>query len=292
MEESSSLRHQKRKKPTKLLPASLWREAAEKISPMQWRSSPDSDGSSDHSSKAANYLQKYMNESVSGPTRPIKDSRYAYSPNGTCEGKTEQNTDRSRAYNKPWRARGKAEVHKPRNLQNTPRNTSVRESETKKGLRGGSFGCTSSTSSMTSLRSGTRSKSKIYPCQTCLKRQRYTKTTGTQTESPDESLESSFGSKEDLVDDVIKKTLAAPDMTLYVMPQGLDSSESTSYSTEDTSSMTFDDDDVIIDGVSAIQTECGVRESKSDILFGMDEIQTKLQQIREDTRSKVAEVCF
>jgi len=118
------------------------------------------------------------------------------------------------------------------------------------------------------------------------------KTTSTQTETPDESLESSYGSKEDLVDDIIERTFASPGLNLCVMPHGLDSSESTSYSTEDTSSMTFDDDDVIISGVNASQIEFGFRVSKSDIIFQMDEIRTKLQQIKEEVRNEIIEVCF
>ena len=270
-----------KKKPVRLLPASLWKESSDRIK--QWRSSSDSE-SSGETGRNANYLQKYKNESVSGPARPIKDTKYTHTPNLSYDGKSERVLRPSRSYNKPWLRQSST---KERIRHKNHQNPSSREMETKRELRCHKFAFGSSVPALTSLRSGSGSKSRLYICRTCLKRQRQTRTAGTQTETPDDSLESSYGSKEDLGDDVVDTTLSNTGMALYVMPHGVDSSESTSYSTEDTSSVAFDDDDLLN---CSSQTALNFHDSKSDILFRIDEVATKLQQIKEDINSEMQEV--
>ena len=273
----------KRIKSVRLLPASLWKESPEKLH-VQSRSSPDSESGSENE-KTVKLLHKYQNESVDGPLQKT-DKKFSYKKSAFEDVDVNQSVKSPiRAHNKPWQTQSCSPI-KSKGLEH--RKGSPKTASGKSGSNRSSF----SFNNPSILRSGGHTK--LHKCQNCVKRRQNSRTAGTQTDA----LHEIVPNQDELIEKVVEKSLHNADMLLYHLPVGVESSESASYSTEDTSSMTFDDDDVIHYVTPVSEPRSPV--SRSDILFRIDEIQTKLQQIKEDTgcgllqvRSKiVTNYCF
>ena len=282
------------------LAASCWKEPPDRSTgQVQWRSSPESNSGSDNG-RTFNYLQKYKNESIVGPSQRINPNiTYFYNRGSVIRSSQEQlSAEHSRTRDRRWN-----EPEASQNRYNTvpvskksktfsSKTLSSRAKETSRSSQSSSV-FSSCIPSITSLRCGNSSKNfpKSSKCQGCLKKSELLKNVCTQTEMAPKNMTSPFFSQSCALDeDIPDKSSPNIDMSLYALLPRADLSESNSFSTEDTSSMTFDEDDVINYNSSIGDLTSKNKKAKRSILIDVKEVQSKIRYLKKEAHTALTEV--
>lgn len=254
---------------------------------VQYRSSSESDSS--ESGKNAKYFNKYKNESVSGPQTRSGDNCHGFtfskarlSPE---EIKTKYCGKSSRFNNEKNKFDGKAEKSL-KTFSNCPKKLSCGSTSKSRPLSFSNSQRFTKNGGKNDIK-GKRFRNHDGNCPVCTGKKPNLISCSTQTELPDITTTTMSKPIKDVEESVIEKCLASAEMSLCAFLPCSESSESNSVVTEDTSSISIDDD-VINFNFAERQVE--KVDGSYDVLRQLNKIQTDMQQFTKTINSNQEEV--